>query len=391
MLLTFTYPVIASARTPRSETIKKVVGTGETPIEIAEFDASEVEPAFDIHGKPPIVSIRGRLWRKSELDVNLLSRSLSHLAQVPQAEIALIDTDFQMALMELSAGNRNLVVPKPPSSFSSSYLGNAESMEFLEKAGPLAQRKLNSLDEGDVDIWRARMTALLDNYAVVGGVTYQRCHEPLMIVDAGQIKLDDSSIFQRHINRIAFTEEHWVKFPDQGIRSHVHAFPADAEDEVMQFSGQLNGGDALATWFSIDCHGKCSSLGTVLEQETCRFTMMHALYFSEVDRKFRARFGNLTRAVELDRDGSDFGTYARAATRAAEAVRRHQTVTPCPDDVTEAFENLVAVASSADKLFQTAGDRHVWDKLRTNTDHMRSRFDDLPISLSVARNHAPKP
>lgn len=390
MLLNFTHPVIASARTFRSEELKQAIGTAETTIEVAEFDPSEVEPAFEISGKQPIVSMGDRLWRKSSLNVNLLSRSLSHLGRISDDEIALIDNDFHKELMELWMTNKTLVVPRPQSGFLASY---QETMEFLEKAGPISNRakgKLTFLAEADVDIWRNRMRSFIESYAVVDNVTYERCHEPLMVVVAGRIMLQDTSIYRRYINRAAFTEEGWLDFPERGLRSDVHAFPADAEDDVMRFSEQVNGGEADATWFSIDCHGKCSSPTAIVELETCRFAMMHTRYFSTVDRRFRTRFGEAATAKELNLDESEFGTYASAAKRAAEAVTRHLIEVPCYDEVSEAFDQLVVVASGADKHFETEGDRNVWSSLRANTELMRSRLDDLPISLAVTRNHSPK-
>ncbi|MDW9481916.1 hypothetical protein GOB57_25025 [Sinorhizobium meliloti] len=388
MLLTFTHPVIADARTLRSTEPRKVVGTVETTIDIAEFEVSDIEPAFEVNGKTPIVAMGGRLWRKSELGVGLLSNSFDHLSKIPEEEIAMIDSDFHMALMHLAAEDRQQIVPKPPASFSTAYLGNREAMEFLGKAGPITERKLASIDEVDVDLWRSKMRGFLENYAIVEGVTYERCHEPLMVVDGGRIMLDDSSIYRRFVNRTALTQEGWIQFPDRSLRSDVHVFPADAEHEVMQFSADVNAGEAVATWFNVDCHGKCTPLSNILERETCRFAMMHAKFFSEVDRRFRRRFGDAARARELKREGSDFGTYAHAVMRAAEAVVRHETGDGCYDDLSGEFENLVAVATDADKLFETEADRYVWSILQANTEHMRSRQDDMPIYLKVSRSHS---
>lgn len=389
MLINFTHPVIASARTLRSEEVKRVIGTAETEVEVAEFDPSEVEPAFEIPGKQPIVSMGDRLWCKSSVNLNLLSKSLSQLSKISENEIALIDNAFHKELGGLWSTNRALLVPRPPSGFDAAY---GESMEFLDAAGPISARekRLAFLDESDVDIWRSRMRSFIDSYAVVDGVTYERCHEPLMVVVAGRIVLSESSIYRRFINQTALTPEGWIDFPDHGLLSYSHAFPADAEDEVVRFSEQVNGGEADVTWFLIDCHGKCSSVNTILELETCRFAMMHARYFSVVERKFRTRFGAAATEAELNSGGSDFASYARAARRAAEAATRHLTETPCHDEVSDAFDDLVAVASRADKFFETDGDRNVWNSLSVNTEHMRSRMDDLPISLSVTRNHGPK-
>ncbi|MCS4088724.1 hypothetical protein [Rhizobium sp. BK176] len=388
MRLNFTYPVIASARTSRSDRIRKAVGTAEASFEVMEFDKAAIEPAFDIGGHSPIVSMGDRLWRKSPLNVNHLSRSIEHLATVTENDVRLIDSEFQDALGQIAAEDRNLLIPKPPLGFST-YLTNKDAMNFLASAGQVARRNVTHLDEADVAAWRARMELFLSHFAVVDGVTYERCHEPLLVVDTGRVKLVDASFYQHQINRVLFDNNGWIQFPEAGLRSDVHLFPADADDEVVRFSEHVIGGDAIVNWFTIDCHGKCSSPATIMELETCRFVMMHAAYFKAADARFHKRVGNIEHGRALNPNGSEFGRWARAVTRAAETVTRHLTDSPCYEEVLQAFDELIPAASRADKQFETHGDRQVWERIEMNTEHLRSRLDDLPIALPVAKNHNP--
>ncbi|MCV9964419.1 hypothetical protein OIU34_21250 [Pararhizobium sp. BT-229] len=389
MHFTFTHPAIAEARTFRSEVTRQVIGTIETDVDVAEFSKAEVEPAFEIDGKERIISMGDRLWRKSPLDVRRLSESFSVLSKIADTGIGAIDNDFHSALTDIVNGYGGPALPKVTSGLTR-YLAYTDAMEYLEEAGPIAKRKLRFVDEGDLEAWRTRMRRYMDNFALVDGVTYERCHEPAIVVDAGLIKLGGFDLYSRHVNRQERTTEGWVRFDDRGLRSDVHVFPADADEEVMQFSELVNRGEAKASWFSIECHGKCSSLVDILERETCRFAMMHATYFSGVTDRFTRRYGADEFKRQRDLGESDFGTYARAAVKAAEAVARHHFDAPCFDEVSLAFDELVAVAGDSDKMFSTAGDRYVWDKLAANTSHLMTRIDALPISFDVTRNHAPK-
>ncbi len=390
MLLTFTHPAIADARTSRSDDARRVIGTVQTEVEVAEFSATEVEPAFEVHGNEPIVSIADRLWRKSPLDIRRLSESFSVLSKISHTGIAAIDDDFHAALGDMvNSGHTKQAIPTITSALTR-YLAYTDALEYLDRAGPIANRKLSFLDDSDIESWRSRMRRYVDSFALVDGVTYERCHEPAMVVDAGRIMLRSFDIYARHVNRQARTPQGWGCFDDMELRSDVHVFPADADEEAVQFSEMVNGGEANVTWFTVECHGKCTPIADILEKETCRFAMMHAKYFEVVDDKFARRHGEVERKRQLEREGSDLGGYARAVAKAAEAVARHSFEAPCFDEVSQAFDELVAAATVSDKMFTTAGDRFVWDKLAANTSHLMTRIDALPISLDVSRNHAPK-
>lgn len=390
MHFTVTHPAIAEARTSRSEATRQVIGTIETEVDVAEFSTSEVEPAFEIDGKERIVSIADRLWCKSPLDVRRLGVSFSALSKIADTGIAAIDNDFHLALTDIVNGGRSKQAIPTVTSGLTRYLGYTDAMEYLEEAGPIANRKLRFVDEGDIEVWRTRMRKYIANFALVDGVTYERCHEPVMVVDTGLIKLGSSDLYSRHVNRLERSAEGWVRFDDKGLRSDAHVFPADADEEAMRFSELVNRGEAKAAWFSIECHGKCSSLADILERETCRFAMMHATYFSGVADRFARRYGADEFKRQRNHEGSDFGKYARAVAKAAEAVARHHFDTPCFDEVSLAFDDLVVVAANSDKMLETAGDSYVWDKLTANTSHLLTRMDAMPISFDVTRNHAPK-
>jgi hypothetical protein len=355
---------------------------------VTEFEKAAVDPAFDIHGQTPIVSMGNRLWRKSPLNVNHLSRSIEHLASVTENDVRLIDNEFREALGQFAAEDRSMIIPKTPVGFST-YLTIMDAMDFLASAGQITRRNITHLDEADVASWRTRMEGFLEHFAVVDGVTYERCHEPLLVVDSGRIKLSDASLYQHPINQVLFGKNGWIQIPEAGLRSDTHLFPADADDEVVRFSEQVNGGEAVVNWFTIDCHGKCSSAAAIMELETCRFVMMHAAYFKAADARLHKRVGNIAHARELNPSYSEFGRWALAVTHAAETVTRHLTDTPCYDEVLQAFNDLIPAASRADKQFETPYDRHVWDRMQVNTEHLRSRLDDLPITLPVAKNHSP--
>jgi hypothetical protein len=387
MRLTFSYPVIATAKTSRSDRIRKAVGTAEASIEVTEFDKGAVEPAFAIGGHSPIVSMGDRLWRKSPLSINHLSRSIEHLSTVMENDVRLIDTEFHGALAQIAEADRSLITPKAPFGFST-FFTNKAAIEFLVSAGQINRRNITKLDEADVEAWRARMVAFLEHFAVVDGVTYERCHEPLLVVDSGRVKLSDASVYRRHINQVLFDKNGWIELPQDGLRSDIHLFPADADEEVVRFSEQVNAGEAIVNWFTIDCHGKSSSPAAIMELETCRFVMMHAAYFKAADTRLHKRVGNIEHGRALNPKNSEFGCWARAVTRAAKTVTRHLTDSPCYEEVLQALEELIPAAARADKQFETPGDRHVWERIEVNTEHHRSRLDVLPIALPVAKNHS---
>jgi hypothetical protein len=390
MLYTFTHPVIANARIFRSQKTKLAIGTIETDIDVAEYSASAVEPAFEIDDKSKIVSIEDRLWRRSSLNVRHLSNSFSVLSNIADNGIAMIDDDYHSDLKDFVSSDlvRQAIPSIPPS--LRRHASYNDAMKYLAEAGSIKERKLAFLDEEDVETWRTKMRDYIANFALVDGVTYERCHEPVMVVDAGRIMLSNFAIYSPHVNRSHRTPEGWVLYDDRGLRSDVHVFPADADSEAMDFSQMVNRGEASATWFSIKCHGKCISTPVVLEEETCRFAMMYVRYFSAVRERFARRHGELGLARALESGRTELSAYAKAVTKAAEAVARHRFEVPCFDEVSQSFDELISVSTESDKMLTTEGDRFVWEKLVANTSHLMTRTDALPISFEVSRNHNPK-
>lgn len=392
MLFTFSHPVIAKARSIRSGKDRIAVGTVDTDIDVMEYAKPDVETAFEIQGKETILTFGGKLWRKSYLNITKLSKDgFCVLAEIMGHNdiLPILETFNEKCLEAVKNTPRGGLMPRVSAKYDF-FTGDAP-LKYLETAGPLSNRSVSHVDEADVELWRDRMRSYLANYALVDGQVYERCHEPVLLVNQnGRISLNKFILYGRYVGQLNFyssIESAAVAINPAYVISTVHVFPADMEDEAVEFADSITTDSKLAgaDMFSIVCHGKCTTLPDILDLETCRFAVAHLDYFKSVNDKFRGFYGFTEHEQELLRKDSKLSIYAKEAQTVREAIFKHLNETPCIEELSFALSNLVAAGEQVDKP-----DMLAWEPLILNTHRLFSRLEAAPITLEISTIPSPR-
>lgn len=377
MRFQFNHPVMARALTKGTLVPCLAVGTVETEIEIPEFDASDLMPAFvfgDTYNKP-IFAHGGKLWRKSKAKLkDYAENGFEALADIVNHDICQPFGDFRTELLA-AAGARDMpALPKPTASMLERVSEWMDVVDYLNKAGPISRRRVVDMEEADIEAWRERMRVHLSAFAYFDGQAYEVCHEPMITVSHDRIVLRDASYLQHFANQRKLTAHRLPETMLSGMNPELHMFPADRGDEALEFAERTLDGEANASFFSVTCHGYCSSLEEVVERDTVRFSSLHIDYASQIEQ-----------VVDIYPHQETPGArdYVRAVATLADTARAYVAETAEHSDLDRALQHATSLASRVDHIRYAVGRARDKEALITHTERHFTRVDELTVSLDM--------
>jgi hypothetical protein len=363
-----------------------VIGTTETEVEIAEYGIEDVFPAFIVDRNSEIVAIDGKLWKKS--NISLLdfssSKSVSPMIGNWHEAIAGVDADF---LTTLCGFHRDMALPKVPTDLFDGLASSAGVISYLKKAGPIEKRKLAQLNEEGVESWRNLMRRYLGCFTIAGGTTFERVHEPALVIEKGRISLKNMGAYGQYLNR-DYNDHLGIPVPKAcSLDWNAHVFPAGAGDLAVSFA-ESQWGDANAAWFEIDCFGQESTLEDVLTSEARRFAALHILLFREhLDVGLSKGLASAAER-EFTNDGSPYSLHAGAISDLEKAIVGSGQGTVGLEELSSSIGYVMQTGASLMEDSNLIKSERLWTNLRASTKDLMSRVDAMPISLAVSRNHA---